>query len=50
MHYLFGGFKNLTSIDLSNFNISNAKSFEEMFSECKSIKELNLKSFNTSND
>ena len=38
---------NLKSIDLSNFDTSNATSMKGMFSQCKSLESLDLSSFNT---
>ena len=46
---MFGGFKSLTHLDLSNFDTHNVTEMSEMFFECTSLTELNLTSFNTSN-
>ena len=39
----------LETLDVSNFNTSNAYNFGNMFVECHSLKSLNLSSFDSSN-
>ena len=48
MRYLFGGCKNLTSIDLSNFNTSNVTDMSGMFDLCTAIQSIDASSFDTS--
>ena len=40
--------ENLTSIDLSNFDTSNATDMKEMFCTCESLATVNVSSFDTS--
>lgn len=47
--YMFCGFSNLRSVDLSMFDTSNATAMDMMFSECISLEELDLSNFDTSN-
>lgn len=44
----FKGLTNITQIDLSNFNFSNASSMEELFQECKSLTSIDLSNANLS--
>ena len=39
----------IKKIELSNFNTKNVIHFEDMFSGCSSLLELNLSNFHTSN-
>ena len=48
MAWMFGGCKNLTSLDLSHFNTSKVTDMGAMFPSCKSLTSLDLSSFNTS--
>ena len=48
MAWMFGGCKNLTSLDLSHFNTSQVTDMGAMFPSCKSLTSLDLSSFNTS--
>ena len=48
MGWMFGGCKNLTSLDLSHFNTSKVTDMGAMFPSCKSLTSLDLSSFNTS--
>ena len=48
-YYMFGGLKNLTSLDLSSFDTSNVTSMSGMFYECHSLTNLDLSGFDTSN-
>ena len=49
MAYMFYNCDNLTSLDLSNFDTSNATNMLSMFSYCSKLTALDLNSFNTSN-
>jgi surface protein len=46
---MFYDCKNITGLDLSNFNTSNVTNMSYMFRGCKNITELDLSSFDTSN-
>lgn len=46
---LFDGCTNLTSIDFSNFDTSNATSIAGMFRNCNSLESVDLSGFDTSN-
>ena len=46
---MFWNCKNLTSLDLSNFNTENVTTMNDMFSGCKNLTSLNLSNFNTEN-
>ena len=45
---MFTALKNITSIDLSNFDTSKVESFYCMFQSCTSLKSINLNNVNTS--
>lgn len=45
----FSGCEDLTSLDLSNFNTSNASWMENMFAGCKSLTSLDVSPLDTSN-
>ena len=45
---MFSDLKNITSIDLSNFDTSKVVSFYYMFNSCNSLKSINLNNVNTS--
>ena len=47
--FMFYNCKNITNIDLSNFNTKNVTNMQGMFAGCKSLKNLNLSNFNTQN-
>ena len=47
MRQMFNGCKDLTTLDLSNFDTQNVKDMYMMFSGCSSLKSLDLSSFNT---
>lgn len=48
MSHMFYKCGKLTSLDLSNWNTKKVKQFEQMFEECRSLKEIKLgKDFNT---
>jgi surface protein len=49
MSSFFSGCKNLSSIDLSKFDISNVVDISGMFSHCENMVSLNLSSFDTKN-
>ena len=49
MSYIFYSCSSLTSLNLSNFNISRVSNMNLMFYECSSLTSLNLSSFDTSN-
>ena len=49
MSYMFYASKNLSSIDLSNFDTSKVTNMNSMFNGCTRLTSLNLSSFNTSN-
>ena len=49
VYTLFGGLKNLTSLELRNINTSNVTNMDSMFDQCSSLTNLDLSSFNTSN-
>ena len=46
---MFSYCKNLTDIDLSNFNTQNVTNMSHMFIGCASLKNINLSNFNTQN-
>jgi len=46
---MFDGCKNLTSVDLTNFDTSNVTIMDNMFLKCENLTELDLSNFNTSN-
>ncbi len=48
MAWMFGGCKNLTSLDLSHFNTSKVTDMGAMFYNCSILTSLDLNSFNTS--
>ena len=45
--YLFSGFKDVVSIDLSVANSSNITNMEKMFNDCSNLTNLNLTNFDT---
>ena len=47
--FMFFKCRQLTKIDLSNFNTANAINMERMFCCCENLIELNLSNFNTKN-
>jgi len=47
--YMFFDCKNLTDINLSNFNSQNITNMDSLFARCKSLKNINLSNFNTQN-
>ena len=47
MYAMFGGCKNLTSLDLSGFNTSNVTDMNAMFYNCEKLASLNISNFNT---
>ena len=49
MSDMFNGMKNLTSLDLSNFDTSNVTDMSGMFSQMNSLTSLDLSNFDTSN-
>ena len=49
MDSMFWNCKNITSINLENFNTSNVTSMIAMFSDCSGLTSLDLSSFDTSN-
>ena len=46
--HMFNGCKDITEIDLSNFNTSLVQYMNGMFYNCYSLSSLNLSNFNTS--
>lgn len=44
---LFYGCNKLTSIDISNLNLTNVKNYEEMFENCKKLTTIKLPQLNT---
>ena len=46
---MFINCKSLTSIDISNFNTSNAINLSYMFSSCILLTSINISNFNTQN-
>ena len=48
-NYMFRECKNLTNLDLSNFNTQNVENMSGMFYNCSSLTNLNLSNFNTQN-
>ena len=42
---MFSGCSSLSSIDITNFNISSVKRTGHMFENCTSLTELNLTNF-----
>ena len=49
MDWMFSGYSNLPSLDLSNFDTRNVTSMRGMFNACKGIGSLDLSNFNTQN-
>ena len=49
MDWMFSGYSNLPSLDLSNFDTWNVTSMRGMFNACKGIGSLGLSNFNTQN-
>ena len=49
MDWMFSGYSNLPSLDLSNFDTWNVTSMRGMFNACKGIGSLDLSNFNTQN-
>ena len=49
MDWMFSGYSNLPSLDLSNFDTRNVTSMRGMFNACKDIGSLDLSNFNTQN-
>ena len=49
MEQMFSYCRNLTTLDVSNFNTINVTSMSYMFSNCDKLTTLNLSSFDTSN-
>ena len=49
MNYMFGHCRNLTSLDLSNFDTSKVTNMWGMFCGCRSLTTLDLSGFDTSN-
>ena len=49
MDWMFSGYSNLPSLDLSNFDTQNVTSMRGMFNACKGIGSLDLSNFNTQN-
>ena len=49
MGAMFYGCKELTSLDLKNFNTKNVTDMSEMFEGCSALTSLDLKNFNTKN-
>lgn len=47
--FMFYGCHNLTSVDLSNFDVSNVDYMSGMFDSCENLTTLNLSNFDTSN-
>ena len=47
--YLFYGFKQTKTIDLSNLDTSNVTNMEAMFFYCEALNKLNINNFNTIN-
>ena len=47
MGFMFAGCKELTNLDVSNFDTANVTNMEKMFNEC-SITNLDLRNFDTS--
>ena len=48
MNYMFNSCKNLTTLDVSNFDTSNVTDMNYMFVYCKNLTTLDLSNFNTS--
>ena len=49
MDWMFSGYSNLPSLDLSNFDTRNVTSMRGMFNACKGVGSLDLSNFNTQN-
>ncbi len=47
MAYAFHGCTNLTSIDFTNFDVSEVTNMRSLFYGCKALRELNLRTFRT---
>ena len=47
MTYAFHGCKNITSLDLTNFDVKEVISMKNLFYKCKGLNELDLRGFNT---
>lgn len=48
MNGLFKGCKNVTTLNLANFDTSNITDMHEMFKDCQRLKTLHVEGFNTS--
>ena len=48
MYYVFQGCRNLTSLDLSNWDTSNVETMSYMFSSCGTLTDVDVSNFNTS--
>ena len=46
---MFNDLKNITEVDLSNFNASEVTSMESMFYRCENLVKIIFGNFNTSN-
>lgn len=49
MEGMFKGMNSLTSIDLSNFDVSNVTDMSSMFFECEALTNIDISHFNTEN-
>ena len=49
MGFMFNDCKNLTTLDLSNFDVSNVINMKYMFSNCENLTALDLSNFDTNN-
>ena len=49
MSAMFRNCRNLTQLDLNNFDTSSVEHMEQMFSKCVKLQTLNINNFNTSN-
>ena len=47
---MFGSCRGLTSLDLSNWDVSNLNDMYNMFASCKNLEVLNLSYWNLNND
>lgn len=47
--FMFQGCENLTSVDLSGFDVENVTNMSHMFYECRSLTNINFSGFHTEN-
>lgn len=48
MSLMFGGLRNITSVDVSNFDTSSVTTMNSMFTQCSGLTSIDVSNFNTS--